>query len=100
MRLLICAGRHFKDAGRLCLALDQCHGLQPVALLGHLLHAGGGLPDEAGAGAASVARIRAPTIIRSAVAATTPCASMARPSSAMPRRTCCWCFPVGAWPAN
>ncbi|MDF5900099.1 hypothetical protein P4154_29410 [Pseudomonas aeruginosa] len=47
MRLLICAGRHFKDAERLCLALDQCHGLQPVALLGHLLHAGSGLPDEA-----------------------------------------------------
>lgn len=32
MRLLICAGRHFKDAERLRLALDQCHGLQPVAL--------------------------------------------------------------------
>ncbi|WP_163387609.1 transporter, partial [Enterobacter ludwigii] len=32
---------------RLRLALDQCHGLQPVALLGHLLHAGSGLPDEA-----------------------------------------------------
>ncbi|HCF2589160.1 TPA: hypothetical protein NIA60_000134 [Pseudomonas aeruginosa] len=47
MRLLICAGRHFKDAERLRLALDQCHGLQPVALLGHLLHAGSGLPDEA-----------------------------------------------------
>ncbi|HCG0885008.1 TPA: hypothetical protein NJH56_000774 [Pseudomonas aeruginosa] len=47
MRLLICAGCHFKDAERLRLALDQCHGLQPVALLGHLLHAGSGLPDEA-----------------------------------------------------
>ncbi|MGQ9948507.1 SLOG family protein [Pseudomonas aeruginosa] len=47
MRLLICAGRHFKDVERLRLALDQCHGLQPVALLGHLLHAGSGLPDEA-----------------------------------------------------
>ncbi len=47
MRLLICAGRHFKDAERLRLALGQCHGLQPVALLGHLLHAGSGLPDEA-----------------------------------------------------
>ena len=52
------------------------------------------------AGAASVARIRAPTIIRSAVAATTPCASMARASSARPRRTWCWCFPVGAWPGE
>ncbi|NPZ06403.1 transporter [Pseudomonas aeruginosa] len=31
MRLMICAGRHFKDAERLRLALDQCHGLPDEA---------------------------------------------------------------------
>ncbi|MFP8931361.1 hypothetical protein ACLI4J_19685, partial [Pseudomonas aeruginosa] len=46
MRLLICAGRHFKDAERLRLALDQYNGLQPVALLGTLVHAGSGRPNE------------------------------------------------------
>ncbi|AVR70011.1 MULTISPECIES: hypothetical protein [Pseudomonas aeruginosa group] len=47
MRLLIRAGRHFKEAGRLRLALERCHELQPVELLGHLLHAGSGLLDAA-----------------------------------------------------
>lgn len=47
MHLLIYARRHFKDAERLYLALDQYYGPQPVALLGRLLHADNGPPDGA-----------------------------------------------------
>ena len=80
MRLLICAGRHFKDAERLRLALDQCHGCNRWRCSATCCMPAAACRTRPSAGAASVARIRAPTIIRSAVAATTPCASMARPS--------------------
>ncbi|MFP8933136.1 hypothetical protein ACLI4J_28970, partial [Pseudomonas aeruginosa] len=40
-------GRYFMDDERLRVAIDQCHGLQPVALLVYMLNAGSVRPDEA-----------------------------------------------------
>ena len=100
MRLLICAGRHFRTPNACAWRSTSATACNRWRCSATCCMPAAACRTRPSAGAASVARIRAPTIIRSAVAATTPCASMARPSSARPRRTWCWCFPVGAWPAN